>query len=225
MPGRPPEWVRRNMKDGRPPGVISMPGPDRVRMSSRSLLDLISSAYSVRNIRVSGPVWMSDQEFDIEAKVPEGTPKQDLNGMLQSLLEERFGLKAHRNSQIRQGFALVVGKDGSKLKPTPAQSPSKQEVLAQQAQILKEALEANRAGGTLVSGSMTTEHLAFRLEQLVGAPVVDETGLSGEYSVTINTANDSVFGGVEKLGLKLQPGKVNIDMVVVDQVSKMPTAN
>ncbi len=55
--------------------------------------------------------------------------------------------------------------------------------------------------------------------------MVDETGLSGEYSVTINTANDSVFGGVEKLGLKLQPGKVNIDMVVVDQVSKMPTAN
>ncbi len=134
MPGRPPEWVRRNMKDGRPPGVISMPGPDRVRMSSRSLLDLISSAYSVRDIRVSGPAWMSDQEFDIEAKVPEGTPKQDLNAMLQSLLEERFSLKAHRNTQIRQGFALVVGKDGSKLKPTPAQSPSQQEVLAQQAQ-------------------------------------------------------------------------------------------
>jgi uncharacterized protein (TIGR03435 family) len=229
VPGRLPAWVRGNMKDGRPPGVISMSGPDHVRMRSRSLFDLISTAYSVRAIRVSGPAWMSDQEFDIEAKVPEGTPKEDLNAMLQSLLEERFGLKAHRNTEIRQGFALVVGKNGSKLNLTPAQSLSQQEALAQQARDFEAAREGFRTGGLIprISGSMTTEELAFRLEQLVGSPVVDETGLSGKYSVSISTTKDGdgVFDAVEKLGLKLQPRKVNVDMVVVDQVSKMPTAN
>jgi uncharacterized protein (TIGR03435 family) len=63
------------------------------------------------------------------------------------------------------------------------------------------------------------------------APVVDETGLTGQYSVKIRTSanpdgsGDTVFDAVEKLGLKLEPRKVTVDTVVVDQVSKTPTAN
>jgi uncharacterized protein (TIGR03435 family) len=63
------------------------------------------------------------------------------------------------------------------------------------------------------------------------APVVDETGLTGKYSVVIETWSNSdvpggtVFDAVEKLGLKLEPRKVTVETVVVDQVSKTPTAN
>ena len=76
-----------------------MTGPNRVRLQNWALLDLIAAAYSVRATQVSGPAWLSDQVFDIEAKVPDGTPKDELNAMLQSLLEERFGLKVHRNTK------------------------------------------------------------------------------------------------------------------------------
>jgi uncharacterized protein (TIGR03435 family) len=61
--------------------------------------------------------------------------------------------------------------------------------------------------------------------------VVDETGLTGKYSVTIETWKNTdvpggtVFDAVEKLGLKLEPRKVTVETVVVDQVSKTPTAN
>ena len=59
--------------------------------------------------------------------------------MLQSLLEERFGLKVHRDTQTKQGFALVVGKNGPKLKPAepppaPAQGLTAEEQRTQQAQ-------------------------------------------------------------------------------------------
>ena len=79
--------------------------------------------------------------------------------------------------------------------------------------------------------SITTEGLAHQLVRFTQAPVVDETGLTGKYSVSIETwKNDDVPGGtvfdaVEKLGLKLEPRKLTVETVVVEQVSKTATAN
>jgi uncharacterized protein (TIGR03435 family) len=79
--------------------------------------------------------------------------------------------------------------------------------------------------------SITTEELAARLVGLTGEPVVDETDLTGKYSVKIETWKGSevpggtVFDAVEKLGLKLEPRKVTVDTVVVDAVSKVATEN
>jgi len=79
--------------------------------------------------------------------------------------------------------------------------------------------------------SVTTEELAARLVRYAEVPVVDTTGLTGKYSVTIEVSNNddepgnTIFDAVEKLGLKLEPRKVTIEAVVVDQVSKSPTPN
>jgi uncharacterized protein (TIGR03435 family) len=227
--------------------MIPMDDPGRVRMENWALLDMIAAAYSVRANQVSGPSWLADQGFNIEAKVPEGTQKEQLNGMLQSLLEERFGLKVHRDSQTKSGFALVVGKNGPKLKPaepppTPAQGLTEEEQRAkvQQARVetLQKRMQENRENGTpLVGfsranfGSITTEALAAQLVRFAEAPVLDETGLTGKYSVTIETWKNAdvpggtIFEAVEKLGLKLEPRKMTVETVVVDQVSKTPTAN
>ena len=86
----------------RPPEEIPIAGTDRVHMQGWTLLGLISAAYSVRATQVSGPAWISDARFNIDAKVPEGTPKEDLNAMLQVLLEDRFGLKVHRATQAQK---------------------------------------------------------------------------------------------------------------------------
>jgi uncharacterized protein (TIGR03435 family) len=244
--GRMP-MARELMRNGRPPGMIPMDDPGRVRLNNWALLDLIAAAYRVRATQVSGPAWLADQIFDIEAKVPDGVSKEELNGMLQSLLEERFGLKVHHDTQTRQGFALVVGKNGPKLKsaeapPAPAGGLTEDEQRAkvQQARIeaLQKRMQENRENGTPLIGfsranfpSITTEQLAFRLVLFAEAPVVDETGFTGKYAVTIETwKNDDVPGGtvfdaVEKLGLKLEPRKVTVETVVVDQVSKTATAN
>jgi len=242
--------MRATMRNGLSPGMIPMTDPGRIRLENWVLLDLIAAAYSVRATQVSGPAWLSDQGFDIEAKVPDGAPKEALNAMLQALLEERFGLKVHRDTQTSQGFALVVGKNGPKLKPAepppaPAQELTEEEQRAkskQQAQAMLEAMrkriQENRENGTPLGGlnhvswpSITTEELASRLVRFPEAPVVDKTGLTGKYSVTIETWKNAdvpggtVFDAVEKLGLKLEARKVTVETVVVDQVSKTPTAN
>ena len=234
--------AREFLRGTKPPGSIPMDNPARVRLENWALLDLIAAAYRVRATQVSGPAWLTDQCFEIEAKVPADAPKEDLNAMLQSLLEERFGLKVHRDTRIRQGFALVVGKKGSKLKPAEppaatAEGLTEEERRAKDRQELQALLQENRERVHLVGlnranfSSVTTEQLAFRLVGFAGAPVVDETGLTGKYSVTLKTwKNDDVPGGtvfdaVEKLGLKLEARKVTVETVVVDQVSKTPTAN
>jgi uncharacterized protein (TIGR03435 family) len=248
--GRGMPMIREMMRNGRKPGVIPMTDPGRIRLENWALLDLIAAAYSVRATQVSGPAWLSDQAFDIEAKVPGGAPKEALNAMLQSLLEERFGLKVHRDTQTKQGFALAVGKNGPKLpaEPPPAPEPGLTEE-QQRAKTLergqallaamKERVRENRENGTPLGGgynfetwpSVTTEDLSSRLVRFAEAPVVDETGLTGKYSVTIETWKNAdvpggtVFDAVEKLGLKLEPRKVTVETVVVDQVSKTPTAN
>ena len=242
--------MREMMRNGRPPGLIPMTDPGRIRLKDWTLLDLIAAAYSVRATQVSGPAWLSDQGFDIEAKVPDGIPKEELNAMLQSLLEERFGLKVHRDTETRQGFALVVGKNGPKLKPAeppsaPAQGLTAEEQGAktkQQAQgalaAMMKRMQENRENGTPLAGlstaswaSITTEELASRLVRFAEGPVVDKTGLTGKYSVAIETWKNAdvpggtIFDAVEKLGLKLESRKVTIETVVVDHVSKTPTAN
>jgi uncharacterized protein (TIGR03435 family) len=230
--------------------MIPMDDPGRVRLENWALLDLIAAAYSVRATQVSGPAWLSDQIFDIEAKAPDGAPKEELNAMLQSLLEERFGLKVHRDTQTSQGFALVVGKNGPKLKPAepppaPAQELTEEEQRAKTKErgqtvlaAMMKRVQENRENGTPLGGfnssswpSVTTEELASWLVRFAEAPVVDETGLTGKYSVTIETWKNAdvpggaVFDAVEKLGLKLEPRKVTLETVVVDRVSKTPTAN
>jgi uncharacterized protein (TIGR03435 family) len=242
--------MREMWRNVRPAGSIPMDNPGRVRLENWALLDLIAAAYHVRATQVSGPAWLADQGFDIDAKVPAGATKEELNAMLQSLLEERFGLKAHREARTGQGFALVVAKNGPKLKPAEpppaaAQGLTEEEQKAKsrdQAQArmadMQKRMQENRENGTPLMGlsranfqSTTTEDLAPQLERFAGAPVVDETGLTGKYAVTIETWKNSdvpggtIFDAVEKLGLKLEARKVTVETVVVDQVSKTPTAN
>jgi uncharacterized protein (TIGR03435 family) len=204
-----------------------------VRLDNWALLDLIATAYSVRANQVSGPAWLSDQSFVIEAKVPVVTAKEKLNPMLQSLLEDRFGLKVHRTAQTEQGFALIVGKGGPKLTisvpcPAPAQALTDEEKKEQRAQFEQE-FQAGAAArrkqqmqeraadvgpfSTQSWDSMTMEDLARQLIRFAGGPVIDETGLTGKCRVKIETWENvdvpeiTVFDAVEKLGLKLEPRK------------------
>jgi uncharacterized protein (TIGR03435 family) len=221
---------------------IPMPDPGRVRLECWALLDLISVAYHVRAAQVSGPGWMANQSFDIEAKIPEGASREQVNEMLQSLLEDRFGLKVHREAHTEQGFVLLVGKNGPKLPPAELPSDTKDltpEQLKAQGDASRDAMkkrtqEIRQAVGEYKYAkwfSITCDELAASLIHFTEAPVVDQTGLTEKYSVEIVTWNDAshpggaIFDAVEKLGLKLEPRKVTVETVVVDQVSKTPTEN
>jgi uncharacterized protein (TIGR03435 family) len=95
----------------------------RAEYNYMSLHDLIVYAYKLKPVQVDGPDWMKTERFDIVARLPEGSSKDDAPAMLRALLEDRFKLAAHLESKDLPVFALVVGKGGPKLTDSPANPP------------------------------------------------------------------------------------------------------
>jgi uncharacterized protein (TIGR03435 family) len=239
------------MRDMMQPGAIGGKG-NNVLMHDQSLLGLIAAAYRVKTTEVSGPTWMTDELFDVDARIPEGISRDHANEMLQALLEDRFGLKMHRETREVSGYSLIVGKNGPKLKaaaPPPADDPSKENIspeerakaaLPSETEMQKrmQAMMAEtRASGKVGMSrrnlpAATSEDLAKAIATMAKSPVIDMTGLQGKYEVVLETyqgrgddPGHTIFDAVAELGLKLVARRVPVDSIVVDRISKTPTEN
>jgi len=186
------------------------------------LVILISRAYGLRAAQIIGPDWMSTTRFDIRAKLPAQATASQVPEMLQTLLSDRFKLTLHRDSKEFSVYALVVGKDGPKLTPKPAGY---------------EPVERSKIN------PVTVDTMANLLATFLDKPVVDQTGLEGDFMVAVGEvfdgerrASPANGGAVEplgstaaaiavKLGLKLEPRKMVLPIIVVDHLEKSPTEN
>jgi uncharacterized protein (TIGR03435 family) len=242
LTGSPREQAMARIRHMMPPGSIAAPSPGRVHIQGQSLRDLVAAAYRVRADQVSGPAWMEELHFDIDAKIPDGATATQANEMLQALLADRFGLELHRENRELSGFALIVGRRGAKLEEfTPPPRPlTMEEMQARQQKWMEErASKQGLASSPFVAGrsrsswtGITMKELAGRLTAMVGEPVADETGLTGKYNAAIETwrATDddpgqTVFQALPKLGLELVRRKVPVEQLVIDKISRTPTGN
>jgi uncharacterized protein (TIGR03435 family) len=92
-------------------GIIGGPGtgdPGRIVYNFLPLRYLISLAYDVPNLMISGPDWLGTEDYVIEAIVPPVTTRDQLKLMLRSLLAERFGLILHRETRDVPAFILEI---------------------------------------------------------------------------------------------------------------------
>ena len=200
---------------------------DQFISTNQTLKQLVVLAYEVQPYQVSGPSWMESVHFDITGKYPPGTKPHDRWLMLRSLLEDRFHLTVHHDTKEMTGYALIVAKGGFKLKPS---DPG----------------EGSTSGGnqgriwTFNARKIEMSTLAYELADSLGDVVVDETGLTGVYDFQLRWASDdmsspagtdanpapSLFTALQDtLGLTLQRQEVPVDVIVVDQVDRVPTEN
>lgn len=160
-----------------------------------SLQQFITLAYQSVNI-AGGPEWMNQAEFLIDAQAGGDPDTERMRAMLQSLLEERFNLKMHRQVREETVYALVAAKEGPWLTPARDESGN-----------LIEAREAVKPAKTMVGsfrmvlGRNSQAELGFRvatdmrglaamLRTHVGHPVLDKTGISGFYDVQLQLPYD-----------------------------------
>src|SRR5438270_5988101 len=73
------------MYDAHPPGWIPLE-KTILKFRNRSLTGLIATAYRVRPLQVSGPSWMADARFDVDAVFPVGSSLETVDDMLKTLL-------------------------------------------------------------------------------------------------------------------------------------------
>lgn len=95
----------------------------RAEYNYMTMQQLIVFAYKVKPYQIVGPDWLTTEHYDITARLPEGSSKDDAPEMLKTLLADRFKLTAHMESKDLAVYALVVGKDGPKLKDSPENPP------------------------------------------------------------------------------------------------------
>jgi uncharacterized protein (TIGR03435 family) len=198
-----------------------------------TLRDLIMLAYGVGAPQVSGPDWIRTR-YDVVAKVPADAKKDDAQLMLQHLLAERFKLALHKEQKVIQIFALEVAKGGPKMQAMTEGDNGPAGC---------DRSFAERPGATLaaVCHRMHSVDIAAQLQALAPGyfregPVVDLTGLKGVYNfklewvtraeATQGSEGPTIFNAVQdQLGLKLDPRKQSLEILVIDHVEKEPTEN
>jgi len=257
------------------PGKYSMATitDSRVSLLARSLEQLVEMAYAVKPYQVVGPAWMAFAKFDVVATVPPGAGKDRVPVMLQTLLAERFRLAVHHSTIDQPVYALMVSKAGLKLKASDPSvtfgEDSGHAVLASGSRGFSGAIvttdtpfgpsKYSMQNGVLhyEYSQMTLAGLAQFLNAgrgLLDLPVVDMTGIAGQYQVTLDISSDdmrvqipsaprddpsapdvaaapsdpadrSVFESVRKLGLRLERTRAPMDQLVIDHAEKVPTEN
>jgi len=231
--------IKPNDSGGTSMQVLTFRGRTFITENS-SLADLMMFAYSVQMKQIAGaPDWIERDRYDINATPDqEGTPSADqVRVMIRKLLADRFQLKFHRDKRELSAFVLTVGKDGSKLKA--AQPNGNLHGIGVQPAASGEMMFANN--------SPIPAFTSFLQSLVLDRPVVDQTGLTGRYDLTLTfTPDDSLFHGhppafpkpaegveaapnlfdaiQQQLGLKLTAEKTEVDVLAIDHVEK-PSAN
>src|SRR5262245_21246187 len=82
----------------------------KVRMIGLTMRDLLGMAYRVKPYEINGPDWIATERYAITAKMPPDVSAEKLPEMVQSLLNERFGLCVRRDKKEMPVYALLVGK-------------------------------------------------------------------------------------------------------------------
>jgi uncharacterized protein (TIGR03435 family) len=148
--------------------------PDTLTVRNYSLKPCIAWAYHLTESQVSGPDWIDSERYDIVAKAPSAATEDQLRRMLQGLLAGRFNLTLHHQTKVLPTYTLSVAKNGPKVRESQTQGePSLQPQLSTLTVVVQRA-----------SASLLVEMLSKYLR----APVVDRTGLTGRYDVTIQVA-------------------------------------
>jgi uncharacterized protein (TIGR03435 family) len=201
-----------------------------------TLRSLLTLAFGVRPDLIFGlPSWTENARFDVSAKVVDSDAKdlatltrEQHRAMMQALLADRFQLKSHMETRTLPVYELVITKGGMKFKEsTPAVPGGRSGISAHN----------NELTGSDCPIAVFTNVLSDNLHRAV----IDKTGLTAKYDFALKWTRDedsaaqsadaaadagpSIFTAVqEQLGLKLQPAKGPVQVLVVDQVEQ-PSEN
>jgi len=230
--------------------------PDGIDARAATVMMLVNYAYGLRlpDEVDGGPDWAKSARFDVVAKMSaeDAAAMQTLSPaegkalrqqMLKALLAERFGLKTHTEMRPMPVYELVIAKGGAKLQDTATDTaPMKLDKSGKPISLVHET-GPNTSVVQNYSMKSFADYLLIAMHSL-GRPVVDKTGLTGNYNFTLDwsiysaSARPSADGvasdprddgdflrdALKKVGLGLQPANDGLEYIVIDQVER-PSGN
>ena len=238
-------------------------GPSSFSATNATVLELIQNYFQIPEKQIIGisekqiignlPGWAKSTRFDVVARAA-GEPLTwtRLTAMIKTLLEDRFRLDASFERVTMSAYALVVarsdGSSGPKLRPSQSNCEVDPPLMATPEQSVKIAVKiatTNRCGFRMVTSNgwlimlsaarATMDQFAGHLSRYGGfdRPVVNRTGLSGEFSLTVTTTADMpgatrdtrfLTAMREQLGMTLRAEQLPVDVLRINRIER-PSEN
>lgn len=246
-PGCRKEGARGGGLNGLARGATEAPSTGRLTLRCMTLKELIQMAYvrfadrhfsPFRSVPIEGgPAWVGDDFYEIDAKAEGSHSYGTMYGpMLQTLLEDRFRLRTHRESRQIPVYALTVAKGGPRMPRFKEGSCAPFDLIQFMSRFPPGTAADPPPSGEkycATEQAMTIEELCKLTLRNLDRPVVDRTGLTGRFEIHLKFAAEdadvadgpSVFTALpQQLGLKLEPAKGSGDFIVIDSVER-PSVN
>jgi bla regulator protein BlaR1 len=217
--------------------VVDVTAGGTLHVVNATVKDLIETAYDVRLFQIEGgPAWTNAAKYDVDAtpgaRAQSAAAPQpgwtNVRFKVQALLKDRFQLQLHRETKVGPTYSLAIAKGGVKSSVLSAtQSPHR---------------GINAGQGTMLGEAASMADLADKLSRLLQRPVVNNTGLEGNYDFKLEWTPDpgppapdgqpvdaslgpSLFAALQQqLGLRLEATKGPVDILIIDRVDK-PSEN
>ena len=189
---------------------------------------------------IGGPLWVNSDRFDVLAKPNDearSLSRAQRASMVQSLLEDRFQLKAHWETREVPVYNLVVTK-GLKMKlsgdQTPPTGPTATHYDSSDEPLARGFMRVNVSPSVVIlaGNAVPLSRLMPILENQAGRKVIDKTDLKGlfDFNVRFSPPNagvdtadpslPSLFTAIQELGLKLEATKAQLEVLVIDSVQR-----
>lgn len=222
---------------------------------------LLQYAYRLKDSQIFGaPAWLDSEHYSIEAKQDDASAEllrnrsrdeqaERLRLMIQSMLVDRFKLTLHHETKELPLYVLVVAKNGPKIQESadiPEDTTAPPGPPTPNGPQPRHSFRFDRGEFKAISQNM--DRFADLLSHQVGRPVLNQTGLKGNYDFTLqwtpqdgerpmpggppgeaappaDTSGPSIFTALqEQLGLRLEAQKGPVDTIVIDHVER-PSEN
>jgi uncharacterized protein (TIGR03435 family) len=221
--------------------MLAHPG-GRFEISRATLKTLTAFAWRVQSFQVSGgPAWVRSEYFSIQAKAIADPGEDRLLLMTQALLAERFSLKLHFETKEQPVYFLAVGKTGKTL-TAGLQVTTEGSCVRVQNTIPLDPRACGSVGlgmNHLEAHEVSMARLAEALSRVFDRKVIDRTGRAENFNLSLRWAPDEhqtlssndaitlppdtpdIFTALrEQLGLKLEPGKAPVELLVIDHAER-----
>lgn len=226
-------------------GVSTPPHTSKFTATNFTAKMLLQAAYGFDTPISTGPDWMSDVYYNVEAKsdpsvdarlakLTDDQAKAEKMHMLQTLLADRFHLQTHLETKESSVYAMTIAKGGAKLQQVKTDIDDPNQAAPSSKGVDVQA-HGSGQGLEFIVHSASMRAVVGMLASQVEAPVLDRTGLSGYYDFTLQFGRDwsasnpeswpSIFTALpEQLGLRLDSTKASIPNLIIDHIEK-PSAN
>lgn len=198
------------------------------------LRTIVAHAHEMKRAFVlGGPDWIDSERYDISARASGDPTEEELYAMVRGLLTDRFRLVVHEETRQLPVYALVLARSDGRLGPSLKQSTPDCAAAGNPCGLNSTGF--TNGGGVVVTKGRTIRDLASTLGGMLDRNVVDSTGLSGTYEIDLKWGPDDVRAGAdaaiadmppiftaiqEQLGLKLQPTRGPVVVLVIDSVQR-----